>query len=357
MGLRCTAFVAAILALTPLAGQAQERIDLDPAASWEHPHSHVVVPAKWGGLSREEAIAFAEDFLNVGFQFETPDTDELLSLYLFRQTSGAVPVWMAQAQAAITARGNFGIPIIVGSTEAFMPPGQSQASGLKAVFRLGDEAPFRSTGVALFAVDGWLVKVRASSARRTPVELEQWMQAAISELDLPTAIAPVAMPVVDCKAPLSFDDAVQDAPEDIGANLLGGLMNDLLLQEEDKSETLSEKTAAAQWCIDSTLDGVQTIYRADEQTDGYLLALGDSGVAVQVYRDTLSGMLSEPGSTAAPRFNIALHNAKVSTQFAAQDRLPSPQRVAEVINARRVVSRTTTWGDKRDIEITAPAED
>ena len=352
----CIGLIAAFLGMAPLAVHAQEWLELDAGATWEHPYSHIVVPAKWGGLAREEGIAFAPDFLDVGIQFASANSDEMLSVYIFRQTSGAVPVWMAQAEAAITPRGNFGTAEIVGATTAFTPPGQSQPSGLEAIFQLDADAPFRSTGVAMFALDIWLVKVRASSARRSPAELEQWMQAAISELELPAANSPVAVPVTDCKSPLRFDDSVQDAPEDMGANLLGGLMNNLLMQQEQPT---AENTLAdpVHWCIDSVLGEVQSVYRADEQTDGYLLALSDNGVAVQVYRDTLSDLLAEPGDKPAARYAITMQDAEMSTQYAAQDGLPSPRRVVEVINDGRIVSRTRTWGDKRDIEITAPSED
>src|SRR5690606_29234962 len=116
-----------------------------------------------------------------------------LTLYIFRDTNGSVPVWFAQAVRAITLRADLKAPPYGVAPVAFTPPGQPAASGLKAVFAPVDVEGIRSTGVALFAVDGWYVKLRANSATLTPGDMSDWIEGVLGELNLPRGASATAV--------------------------------------------------------------------------------------------------------------------------------------------------------------------
>src|SRR3546814_12105919 len=72
--------------------------------AWTHPHSGIAVPATLGGITRTKVIAFAPDNLDVGVAFETKGAAESLTLYVFRDTSGDIPVWFEIGRASCRER-------------------------------------------------------------------------------------------------------------------------------------------------------------------------------------------------------------------------------------------------------------
>ena len=53
----------------------------------------------------------------------------------------------------------------------------------------------------------------------------------------------------------------------------------------------------------------------------------------------------------AQRFSITLMTAAQNIAFVTQDRLPSPERVLEIVNANRRITSVATWGKKRKIGV------
>lgn len=347
------AFVATGIAAAPAA--AQQPLPLKDGKAWKHKHSGIVVPATLGGAARERGMAYAADDLDVGLSYSVGDAVESMSFYVFRKTNGAVPVWFAQAQWGIENRGTFGHPAIAMAPQAFVPPNQSTASGLKAVYAPKGGA-YRSTGVAMLQVGDWYVKLRASSQTRSPAELSQWMDAALAEIQWPRKIplAPEAAPIGDCAAPLSFPVAAKDAPKNSGADMMSGLLN--MAAAQSKAKSTPETTAAlaaARWCRDPDLGGNTRVYRQNADTENYLLAVGDNGNGIWVGPDPGAKLIAmtETGKPAEPRYAITAVTATQNIGFAAQDRLPSPQRVMEIVAANRRVTAVQTWGKNKTISI------
>jgi hypothetical protein len=167
------------IASSPVA--AQQPLPLKDGKAWKHKHSGIVVPATLGGAARERGIAYAADDLDVSLSYVMGDAVESLSFYVFRKTNGAVPVWFAQAQWGIEHRDTRGRPAITIAAQAFTPPNQSTAAGLKAVYE-PESGAYRSTDVAMLEVGDWYVKLRASSQTRSPADLSQWMDAALAQI-------------------------------------------------------------------------------------------------------------------------------------------------------------------------------
>jgi len=342
-----TACTAVWLAGSGAAGQ--EPLPLEAGKSWTHRHSGISVPATLAGTPRERGMAFAEDDLDVGLSFTVGDAVESLTFYVFRDTNGGVPLWFAQAQWGIENRDAYGHPVITVAPQAFVPPGQTVASGLKAIYT-PKGGPYRSTGVMLFPVGEWYVKVRASSQTRPPAELGKWMDAALAEIGWPGTIAngPVAAPIADCAAPLVFEGKSKDISSDMMQNMIGAALVSATAGEAGKDPV------GVKWCRDRKLDGNQAVYRANAATNSYLLAVGDNGNGIEV-APSAGGIISG-AKDKGPRYGITLHMAARDVNFPAQDRLPSPDRTLAIVNEGRFTSDVATWGEKRDIRINSGAK-
>ncbi len=331
---------------------AQEIIELDAGEVFTHPHSGVVIPASLGGNPRTAAYVYAEDFLDIGINFQTADGGQLLSVYIFRNTNGDVPLWFAQAQSILAGNNLYDDPDLIVGPQAFVPPGQPAASGLRAIFEPGERSPMRSTGVALFAVGEWYVKMRASSTTRTPDGLQHWMETALAELTLPAHSAAAVSPIADCPEPLRFRGRARDAQgsavDAAMSSLLGGVLGSIVAEQQAES-------APVTWCRDSVVTIGQALYRANAEESGYLFALGDNGNAARVGPELRLDGISPGEEDEDPRFTVMLMTAGRNMNYDPQDRLPSPQRVIELIEQDRVASASNTWGDDRAIEISAEA--
>lgn len=346
-------FMAALL---PLFGAAaQEPLALPEGQAWTHPHSGIGVPAKLAGIERAGATAFAEDHLNVGIAFD--GDDEALSVYIYRNTSGGVPVWFEQARWAIENRANFGKPQTVGVPYAFSLPGRAETTGLKVIYRATEQADIKATGLALFSLGEWYVKMRASSDTRYPTELEAWMTQALNELDLPADLAPgpSVSPVADCRERLSLDSEAKDAPKGGAAALLGGMLGMIGSEKASERKASPEPVSPDSWCRDSSLGQNQTVYRPNAATDRYLIALGDSGIGVSVYPDSAAALLGKDDEEKASRYTTTMIFGDRRVDFVAQDRLPSPERVVELINEGRSTVTVSTWGDDDTTKVNSDA--
>lgn len=329
------------------AASAQQSIELGANEKYNHPHSGISVPPTLGGLPRTGIAGYAPDQLDVGMNFETPDRSQVLSFYIYRNTNGALPVWFAQAESVIASHPNYDDPEYSLTPRSFALPGSETESALMAIFEPGPRNGMRSTGVAMFAVGEWYVKVRASSAVRSSDALRVWIEGAIAELRLPEEEAVAVSPVEDCEDELRFRGRSRDVRGDTADNVVNSLLGGLLqgLVEEQQAEA-----GPVIWCRDSQLEVAQAVYRANESENSYLLALGDNGNGVLVGPQLRVEGISPDGEN-EDVYSITLHRAAQDFMLVSQDRLPSPERVIDLLNNNRITSSRQTWGDDRAITV------
>ena len=197
---------------------ARQDLPLEPGQIWTHRNSGIDLPARIGDLSRTGGTQFAEAELDVAISFTRPEAGDAVTFFVFRNTNGVAPVWLAQAQRSIEGGNSLGAPVLKIAPRAFAPPRQSRTTGLLAAYALTGKA-YASTGVAMFPVGDWYVKVRATSATRSPEQNVAWMKELISALRLPPpAGEPLAAPVATCAAPLKGQAATQ-SPATSGAGM------------------------------------------------------------------------------------------------------------------------------------------
>jgi len=316
----CGTLVAVTLAaVAPVA--AQDVLPVVDGQPWTHAHSGIVIPAALDELPRVRSTSFTAPELDVSQSFASGDGRDSITVYIFRNTNGAVPLWFAQSQRAISLRTDLQDPPLGVAPVVFTPPGQSAASGIKAVFAPKGIEGIRSTGVALFAVGDWYVKLRANSATLTPSYMSDWMEGVLTELTLPRGTAPAVRPVADCAPKLSFEADAADStlPE---ASLTVGV------------RTPATRMVGTRWCLDHVVRGNQAVYRPDGAPDRYLLATGDNGKAFAV----------EPqGTSDASYYSANLIGTNRTITLVAQARMPAPQRVFDLAAGERAVTAIETW--------------
>jgi hypothetical protein len=312
--------IAAALAVA-IPAYAQDALPVAEGKPWTHRHSGIVIPAALDELPRVRATSFVAPELDISQNFASEDGRESLTVYIFRNTNGSVPLWFAQVQRAIGLRADLADPPLGVPPVAFTPPGQGAASGIKAVFAPKDVEGIRSTGVALFAVGDWYVKLRANSATLTPADLSDWMEGVLSELTLPRGSAPAAAPIAACTAKMRFAPATADSTLPDSALGVG-------------VKTPMPPMTGTRWCLDHVVRGNQAVYRTDEARDHYLLTTGDNGKAIVV---------APQGPAGAHYYSANFVTADRTFLIAPQDAMPSPQRVIERAGAEPSAAAVMTW--------------
>ncbi|UZK64799.1 hypothetical protein [Sphingomonas sp. M1-B02] len=334
----------------PAIAQAQPRNLPITGKAFEHQHSKLRLPGELLGFRMTRLIENAPDQLDVVALWDSPDNKEAISVYVYRFVLGAVPVWFDRARVAIETRADvYGSVTRLPGAMAFVPPGQSTASGLATTY--ATQGRFRSTGVALLPMGEWLVKVRYSSATLAPEQLAPRVQAVLAALTWPDKIgaAPAAVPIEPCATPLIFAGKANPAKQDSGSALMAALM---ATAEGAKDDPVKRPAAPASWCRDPALVEAGAVYRPDASASSYLIAINDAGRGVRVGPNLASAILAKDMKRdSKPSWSIGMIELARHINFPAVDRLPAPQQVIDIIKQGRYDSMVTSWGKKRDVQL------
>jgi hypothetical protein len=342
------------------AAQAQgpRPVELPAKAAFKHRHSKVQLPPILAGLPRVRALEYEADQLDTMSNYATSDLGEVYTVYIYRSVAGGLPVWFDRARQMLEHRTELGTATL-NSAREFVPPGRSNASGLLATYATAGQS-YRSTGVALVPVGEWLVKLRASSRTLAPGELEARMKGALAEIVWPKKMtpAPAASPVAACATPLTLSGEAKPAAKDAtsdGAMMFGALIGQMGAMVESPKQPVPP---SVRWCRDPIEVPDGNIYRADEQTDRYLIALSDAGRAISVGPNAGQLLIGaaeaeEPGGE---RYEVRLILLAQTMTSGLLDRLPPPSQALAIVGERRFATAFGTWGKgKGQITISSEA--
>lgn len=345
---------ALALMLGTASAQAQkqpEKIRLSAGKSFKHKHSKLEVPASIDGISRSSITALENDQLDVSVNFSAPGTSEVISVFIYREVAGALPVWFDRARWAIETRPKvYGTPRWIENMLPFTPPGRANDTGLIAVY-MPSAGDYKSTGVAMVPLGEWLVKIRYSSAVIPPEALAEKIKGVLAALKWPSKLsdAATAVPVTPCATSLSLPERSQPAASDDGAT---ALMGALLALPAMNDKAKSSNAAPPLWCRDDGLKPSGNVYRPDAATDSYLIALSDAGRGIRVHPDANATLIDKD---AKPSWRIEMLDLSRTTAFPPQDRLPPPLQALEIVESGKFVSSTASWGKKQDIQLSPDA--
>lgn len=338
-----------VLVADAAAAQMQRTAIAAPADEpYRFRHSGIVTPPVLDGMPRTGIEQYGDDQLDVFARYERGS--DAITVYVYRSTSGSVPVWFDRAQAAVEGRSAmFGTATPAVPPTAFAAPGRSDASGLMAAWSVS-KPPYRGTALAILPVGEWLVKIRYSSTTLDGAGVAARLPVVLAALEWPKGIAPqpAAAPIADCATPLAFPtvaEPVRDGKALSVAALTGGL-----LAAAPPSATGGEKGQAATWCRDPAPARVGAAYRPGGSGDSYLLAFSDAGRGIFVAPDAVGRELAQADGRTANQWRVALIEPGTTTSYAPMTALPRPDQVIDALNGSPL-SRTSTWGGKINVDI------
>ncbi|HEX8261301.1 MAG TPA: hypothetical protein VF547_00335 [Allosphingosinicella sp.] len=335
---------ALVLAAAPAASQPQPRVLEVPATkSWQHAATGMILPPTAAGLSRGSLVdrTAAEQDVSADYGGEDGLTT---SVYIFQTPLPDPALWADRAFAAILLRPEFGLDPAAPAAAAapYRRPGAAAAGGIRATFKL-DGSGLTATALAVVPLQGWLVKVRMTSARLDPAALDARMTAFLEALRWPAEAkpAPAAAPVVPCRDSLAFKKA-KIVPNDMGNALMDAISGTVELDQVEEG-----KADPVVYCREPGPHAPIGLYRPDGRRDSYVIALGDSGRALRL-APALTLDLSSGGS-AGRRVAMTLLEHDRTTVLPSFNRLPSPEQAMAVAfsgRPRETISITTTPGEK-----------
>lgn len=343
------AAAAALMLAVPVAAIAQGQprtIEVKAEEPFRHAHTKIELPPRLGGVARSRVLDLDQDQLDAVVDYAAENGDETYTVYIYRNVAAALPVWFDRARFMIEHRDVYG-HAAGGQPVAFVPPGRKEAAGLAASYDLTGSA-FRSTAVALVPAGEWYVKLRASSKSKTGAELLAATKAALGELRWPRSLAEAApaVPIADCAAALALKGEAKpvasggkDGGNVVIDALIGGAMMNALREKAKPAEH------PAVWCRDPAQTLQTGVYRADNATDSYLLALGDAGRAILAIPDPGRIIVAlQDRKPEKPSYVIELLLLSQNLTTRPYDRLPRPEEALAIVKDGRFASAFPTWG-------------
>lgn len=319
---------------------AQGTISVPANASWKHAGTGVILRSKVADLPRGEIKDATASELDVMVQYGAGAATSA-TLYLFRPALMSVPVWFDRSEAQILARDTFGGAVPQGGATAFAPPRGTATTGLRRVYVPG-KGPYRSTGLAMMPLGDWLVAIRISSTELDPAALDAKMSAMIAGIVWPSGIAegPAAVPVLPCARPLAYARNAKLAKPDMAQALLGAAI--FGVATDKAAAKPAEPASPSVWCRESDSATAWGVYRADDTTQGYVMAVGDAGRIIQV----APGL---PLDDKKPGFFLSLGDLDRTLIYPDFDKLPRPEAAFEAVRKTAPVSSVSRGG--KDITI------
>lgn len=316
-------------------------IPSDPGQTWVHEHTGTAFPAELGGFDRSAIRDLITDQLDVVVSYRDPNQQGALTLYIYRAAIDDVPLWFETAkQSLMNGRiGELGAEIIADTV--FTPAGQELAAGMVASYSLTGSG-YRSTAIAMAPVNGWLLKVRYTSARHSAQSLADEIQKIVSAVETGSALkqAPAAVAVKPCTRKLKLKSKAKRFRSSLADALIGGAIASAVGQKGSDKDQLDEPVT---WCRDPADYGQWTVFRANESKDSYILPLGDSGRVLSVYLNDLSSVLSGDDRKRYTPVHMKLGQHDI---YADLNVLPVPQTLLAAINENTLISSSTTWPEE-----------
>jgi len=329
--------MSTLLFMVPVQAKPQQRtIETKAGEAWLHQHTGMAMPARLGGFDRQYIRDLTENELDVFAQYQADQVRSRLTLFFYRAAIDSVPLWFDAANQSLRENVGFvpGVSEYLSST--FTPPGQTDESGIMAVYTTvgGD---FKSTGVAMLPLNGWMVKIRFTSAELTAAELATSLMAILNDIQWPEEIrsGPTATAILPCQDTLKLSDKVDRIKPSLADALIGGLMG---IPADDEATTGDEKPAI--YCRDPQDFGQFAIYRAEGTKDGYLMPLGDAGRAASVFKNKLGSVI---GGRQGKRYTPILMQLDQNIIYPDLDKLPTPLTLMAATGDDTAISSVTTW--------------
>lgn len=340
-----------LLASPALAREEPAPIAAQDGQAYTHKHSGFSFPPTLIGLKRVQGREVVAPQLDLMFNYRAADDSEEVSVYVYRLTTGSVPLWFDVSRRVVETRKETGTKTTWGMPTAFTPPGQANASALQLGWTITG-SDLRSTSLTLIPMGEWLVKIRHSSVAHEVASLQRRTNEIVAALGWPAQIAaaPDAAAIADCTDSLALKGKAKPVASNGANTLLEAVLAQMAGNPDSRKKAEDVAPPPQSWCADRTAQSSVGLYRPMGTRDRYLQTLSDSGIALLTQPSVASALMADKGD---PTWSISLFTAGRTYNFAARDRLPLPTQ-ADAILKERPTSSAATWGN-RQINIDAGA--
>ncbi len=332
-GLHLLTLMGLVLAAPAAFAQPQPRtLAAEAGSPWTHKLTRIVLPATAAGLVRGEVSDLTAEELDVVADYRDPDGDLITTVYVYRTGLPEVAIWFDRAVWAIQAQPQYrlnGAPLP--APRPFARPGSGAVGGLRVAADLPGP-DLRSTALAIAPAGDWLVKVRMTSRKLDRAALDSKLDSLLSALGWPAeAKAPHAAAVIlPCPVPLKVKQAriVRDEMSQMIMNSVVGI-------------SMEREGPPPVYCREPGLPPEFGVYRANADDKSYVIALGDSGIALSVGAafslDSLMG-----GGGSGKSFSMTRLDRNGTSVMPSFNRLPPPQQALSVALSSSPTISTTT---------------
>lgn len=330
----------ALMSAVPATAQPTP-LKIDTDKSWKHKPTGIQFPVTLSGLTRTEIAEYTANGAELAAQYEDPAQTARVTIFLYRNVSGSVPLWFDRARFIIKESGRYGKPE-AGGIIAVTPRGHANPSGLMESF--ATTGPFRSTALAIFPAKEFYVKIRASSTALDRNGLAMLLTQVVAEFDAPKdRDSMAAAPIADCSSALPVRgpaQLVKASDEDrMMAALLGGLVGQVAARKQDKKD----KAAPLVYCREPVAARIEYgVYRQVGADNRYMLATYDNGRAIFVGRDELGALVAKGEKPL--RYGVTFYGMDRVDTFPQFETLPTAEQAYELVNSGRPISSSVTWG-------------
>ncbi len=275
MGKRVAALFSAAALLLSAPAAAQQTIDAPAGQAWIHESSGFGFAATADGLKRVEVKDFGKTRSDIAITYRDDATGTVVTLYLFRAAVPDVSIWADRAEASMLVNaprylGTLGLDKRKWSFLTLWP--NARNAGTSVVYPVQGKG-LTATGLAVVRHGPWLVKLRMSSARLDPAQVEARMASFLRALALPapTGRQSPAYQIKPCTTALATAKVTQFAYDDVEEQA-----PDLLLPGG------SPAPATKPYCREETRIGLTAVFRPGGSMSEYVMTLNDGGVAALV---------------------------------------------------------------------------
>lgn len=355
--MRLLLFIAALAIAAPVTAQQQPPpIKIGANQPYRHKPTGLTVPIMLDGLTRTTANAYIPE-IDEAFGFDNPADTETLTVFVFRNVTGSVPVWFDRVDWVASRRDVYGGVTQSHPALPFAPTGQGTASGLISTYAVS-RGPYRSTAIAFMPLGpGWYVSLRYSSKTFDPATLETRLRTVASALGWPGKLEqqPAVVPIENCTTSLAVSATAKPVGRDksiTGALLFGALLSSADEKTKRKMEKDQPPKPATIWCRDIAASaGLQNagVYRPVGTRDRYLIAYQDAGRGVTVEPDTVSALMDKGAAKAS--WSIVEFDLGDVSIFTPRDGLPEPEAIRKIVASEPYGSKATTWSKNRNVTI------
>ncbi|MGB3722827.1 MAG: hypothetical protein WA979_08420 [Pacificimonas sp.] len=337
------------VALPSAAQNAPPEIKM-PRSAWTHEASGLVFPQKLAGLKRLNAYDYSNGQANIGIRYDG-DAGDFVTFYVYRVQAGSLPLWFHAAESsAVDAKEGLVQPVVAATP--FPPTDRTPSGGLYSIHRVLTNDS--NSGIMMIRSGMWLVKLRYTSASKTPEQLSAAMYGLMSEIDASSpdgdnaGVFATPAPVATCQNDFGDGEPALPLPPNMALAMMDAMMSGIgiedALDKKDTAEesvvvrTLSDATRSeGDWCRLANLRNGYQIYLNGDRTDNYLLRLDDAGRAMTVGPSAggLNILLpedKEAGQTSSPRYTVRMTMSERVVGFDDYDRAPGPDQAIEIVN-------------------------